>query len=109
MNSSALGSRSLSRKGEGSMASNNCFSSPTWTSMTAHLGGIASPAKSLTSRLGVLVMACSMPNDSHCLTPLLVETSDLCVNYRPAIFRTCQLIALQLIDLSPALRYLQSA
>src|SRR5260370_35911586 len=45
MNSSALGSRSLSRNGEGSMALNNCFNSPTCTSMTEHLGGIGSPAE----------------------------------------------------------------
>src|SRR4029077_10114075 len=47
MNSSALGSRSLSRNGEGSMALNNCFNSPTCTSMTEHLGGSASPAEGL--------------------------------------------------------------
>jgi len=45
MNSSALGSRSLSRNGEGSMALNNCFNSPTCTSMTEHLGGSGSPAE----------------------------------------------------------------
>src|SRR5215471_6771518 len=45
MNSSALGSRSLSRKGDGSIASNNCFNSPTCTSMTAHFGGSGSPAE----------------------------------------------------------------
>src|SRR4029077_5058139 len=45
MNSSALGSRSLSRNGEGSMALNNCFNSPRCTSMTEHLGGSGSPAE----------------------------------------------------------------
>jgi hypothetical protein len=29
------------------MALNNCFNSPTWTSMTEHLGGIASPSEAL--------------------------------------------------------------
>ena len=29
------------------MALNNCFNSPTCTSMTAHLGGIGSPAEGL--------------------------------------------------------------
>src|SRR5260370_24184661 len=43
----ALGSRSLSRNGEGSMALNNCFNSPTCTSMTEHLGGIGSPEEAL--------------------------------------------------------------
>src|SRR5579864_2628747 len=47
MNSSAFGSRSRSRNGEGSMASNNCLNSPTCTSMTAHLAGIGSPADAL--------------------------------------------------------------
>src|SRR4029077_8391285 len=47
MNSSAFGSRSRSRNGEGSMASNNCLNSPTCTSMTAHLAGIRSPADAL--------------------------------------------------------------
>src|ERR1700758_2599319 len=47
MNSSAFGSRSRSRNGEGSMASNNCLNSPTCTSMTAHLVGIGSPADAL--------------------------------------------------------------
>src|SRR5215468_9077505 len=63
MNSSAFGSRSLSRKGDGSMASNNCFSSLTCTSMTAHSGGITSPAKSLTSALEGLVIAYPMQNE----------------------------------------------
>src|SRR5262249_13834956 len=62
MNSSAFGSRSLSRNGEGSIASNNCFSSPTCTSMTAQLGGIASPAKSFTSALEVFVITCPAHN-----------------------------------------------
>src|SRR5262249_9580585 len=62
MNSSAFGSKSLSRKGEGSMASNNCFSSLTCTSMTAQLGGIASPAKSFTSALEVFVITCPAHN-----------------------------------------------
>jgi hypothetical protein len=43
----ALGSRSLSRNGEGSMALNNRFNSPTCTSMTEHLGGSWSPAEGL--------------------------------------------------------------
>src|SRR5712671_84364 len=47
MNSSALGSRSFSRNGEGSMALNNCFNSSTCTSMTEHLGGIGSPEEAL--------------------------------------------------------------
>src|SRR5215467_1678125 len=62
MNSSAFGSRSLSRNGEGSIASNNCFSSPTCTSITAQLGGIASPAKSFTSALEVFVIKCPAHN-----------------------------------------------
>ena len=45
MNSSALGSRSLLRKGEGSIELNNCFNSATCTSMTAHLEGSRSPAE----------------------------------------------------------------
>src|SRR5260370_19946740 len=40
-------SMSLSRNGEGSMALNNCFNSPTCTSMTEHLGGIGSPEEAL--------------------------------------------------------------
>src|SRR5437762_503529 len=40
-------SRTISRNGEGSMALNNCFNSPTCTSMTEHLGGSGSPAEGL--------------------------------------------------------------
>ena len=47
MNSSAFGSRSLLRNGEGSIELNNCFNSARWTSMTAHLGGSGSPAECL--------------------------------------------------------------
>src|SRR4030095_9071974 len=45
INSSAPGSRSLLRKGDGSIELNNCFSSATCTSMIAHFGGIASPVE----------------------------------------------------------------
>jgi hypothetical protein len=44
MNSSAFGSRSLSRKGEGSMALKSCLSWPTETSMRTQSEGIGSPA-----------------------------------------------------------------
>src|SRR5262245_17215771 len=44
MNSSAFGSRSRSRNGEGSMALNNCLSSATWTSMSSQFAGRGSPA-----------------------------------------------------------------
>src|SRR6185503_2434529 len=47
MNSSAFGSRSLLRKGEGSIE--KCFNSATCTWMTAHLGGSGSPAEWLPS------------------------------------------------------------
>src|SRR5262249_60000111 len=49
INSSAFGSRSLSRKGDGSMASNNCLSSPTCISMIEHFGGMGSPAEALST------------------------------------------------------------
>jgi hypothetical protein len=47
MNCSALGPDLLPRNGEGSMALNNCFNSPTCTSMTEHLGGSGAPAEGL--------------------------------------------------------------
>src|SRR6476646_6379888 len=57
INSSAFGSRSLSRNGEGSIALNNCFNSPTCTSITAHLGGIGSPAEGLSVAPEAFVIA----------------------------------------------------
>src|SRR5947209_791842 len=45
MNSSASGSRSLSRNGAGSIALNICRNSATCTSITSHFGGIGSPAE----------------------------------------------------------------
>src|SRR5438270_1592123 len=59
MNSSALGSRSLLRNGDGSMELNNCFSSPTCTSISEHLGGIGSPDDCL-SAPEVFVIACPL-------------------------------------------------
>lgn len=44
MNSSALGSRSLSPKGEGSIELKSCFNSARRISMTSEFGGIGSPA-----------------------------------------------------------------
>src|SRR5687768_5481184 len=44
MNSSASGSRSRLRNGEGSMALNNCISSETRTSISSQFAGIRSPA-----------------------------------------------------------------
>src|ERR1700737_5556152 len=61
MNSSALGSRSFSRKGEGSMALNNCFNSPTCTSMTEHLGGIGSPEEALSLVPEAFVIILALP------------------------------------------------
>jgi hypothetical protein len=39
------------------MASNNCFNSPTCSSMTAHFGGIASPAEGVSLVLETIVIA----------------------------------------------------
>src|SRR4051794_6354753 len=49
MNSAAFESRSFSRKGEGSIALNSCFSSVTWISMTLQFSGIGSPGDGLRS------------------------------------------------------------
>src|SRR5258708_33514759 len=71
INSSAFGSRSLSRNGEGSMALNNCFNSATCTSITEHLGGSGSPAEGLSwvpERL-VIGLEYAMRQDSCELLP----------------------------------------
>src|SRR5687767_8863554 len=44
MNSSALGSRSRSRNGDGSMALKSCFSSDTCTSISSQFAGSGTPA-----------------------------------------------------------------
>src|ERR1700751_3545598 len=76
MNSSAFGSRSRSRNGEGSMASNNCLNSPTCTSMTAHLAGIGAPADAFSFErlVTALVRFCQDPKREA--VPRLVNSLD---------------------------------
>jgi len=46
------------------MASNSCFSSPTCTSMTAHLGGVASPAEGLSLVVDAFVIALGLASQT---------------------------------------------
>src|SRR5216684_8153306 len=78
MKSSAFGSRSRSRNGEGSMASNNCLNSPTCTSMTAHLAGIESPADALSfERLVIALVRFYQYPKREAITHLVNPLDDL--------------------------------
>src|SRR5262249_44041194 len=81
MNSSASRSRSLFLNGEGSMELNNCFNSPTCTSITEHLGAMGSPADALLSVMdeGIAGFArvTGQPKSQHYLPDMILAIQPL--------------------------------